>query len=141
MSRWVYYSSKTGTTASLLRKAGLDGLRLPSAPDTPTPEVHAPFILLTPSFGDAYGKGSVPRAVIHFLNNPLNRQWLRAVVACGDRNFSSHFASAGDVIASKCQVPLLLRIERAGTATDCARLRAIDAHFCTTPHFSPTRMI
>lgn len=129
MARWVFYSSKTGNTARLLSHAGLPGLRIPRAVDEPQPEITAPFILLTPSFGDAAGNGAVPKAVIHFLNAPERRQWLRGVVACGDRNFGSAFAQAGDVIAKKCQVPLLLRVEMSGTATDWQRLRFIDSNF------------
>ena len=138
MTRWVYYSSKTGKTDRLLRSAGLEGLRLPRAADAEVPQVNAPFILLTPSFGDGEGKGDVPKAVIRFLNLPSNRQWLRAVVACGDRNFAHNFARAGDVIAAKCQVPLLHRVEREGTSADWQRLQAIDAYFCRT-YFSSVK--
>ena len=136
MARWVFYSSRTGTTARLLRHAGLDGLRLPFSPEEPVPEVSAPFFLLTPTFGDGQGKGDVPKPVIRFLNNPANRQWLRGVVACGDRNFGSNFAHAGDVIARKCQVPLLHRIEREGSQTDWLRLQALDARLTRSPDFS-----
>lgn len=129
MALWVFYSSKTGNTARLLRNAGLAGLRIPSTVDAPMPDVNAPFILLTPSFGDAQGQGAVPKAVIRFLNAPQRRQWLRAVVACGDRNFGAAFAQAGDVIARKCQVPLLHRVEMAGTASDWQRLQTIEQHF------------
>ena len=97
------------------------------------PVISSPFILVTPSFGDAEGKGAVPKAVIRFLNAPERRQWLRAVVACGDRNFGAAFAQAGDVIARKCQVPLLHRVEMAGTRTDWQRLQHIDQHFPLNP--------
>lgn len=97
------------------------------------PAIAGPFILVTPSFGDAEGKGAVPKAVIRFLNAPERRQWLRAVVACGDRNFGITFAQAGDVIARKCQVPLLHRIEMAGTSADWLRLQHIDQNFPFNP--------
>ena len=97
------------------------------------PTITAPFILITPSFGDAQGKGAVPKAVIRFLNAPERRQWLRGVVACGDRNFGASFAQAGDVIARKCQVPLLHRAEMAGTSADWLRLQYIDQNFPFTP--------
>lgn len=129
MARWVYYSSKSGNTARLFRNAGLEGARIPSVPEAAMPEVDGPFVLVTPSFGDAQGKGAVPKPVIRFLNDPLRRQWLRAVVACGDRNFGAAFAQAGEVIARKCQVPLLHRIEMAGTHSDWQRLRSIDQSF------------
>ena len=132
MARWVFYSSKTGNTARLLDNAGLQGLRIPRTAEEAQPEIAAPFVLLTPSFGDAQGNGAVPKAVIRFLNAPERRQWLRGVVACGDRNFGAAFAQAGDVIARKCQVPLLLRVEMAGTPTDWQRLRHIDQHFLSS---------
>ena len=136
MQRWVFYSSKTGTTQRLMQQAGLPGLRLPLDAQASVPQVNAPFVLVTPTFGDAQGQGAVPKAVIRFLNVASNRQWLRAVVACGDRNFGPHFASAGDVIARKCGVPLLLRIEGAGGSADWQRLQAIDQHLAHTPNFS-----
>lgn len=129
MARWVFYSSKTGNTARLLSNAGLDGLRIPKTAEELQPDITEPFVLLTPSFGDASGKGAVPKAVIRFLNDPQHRQWLRGVVACGDRNFGAAFAQAGDVIARKCQVPLLLRVEMAGTPSDWLQLRKLDHHF------------
>ena len=134
--QWVFYSSKTGNTQRLMERAGLDALRLPQAADAQLPCVEAPFVLVTPTFGDAQGKGAVPKPVIRFLNVASNRQWLRAVVACGDRNFGAQFASAGDVIARKCAVPLLLRIEGTGTQADWQRLQAIDLHLSRSPNFS-----
>ena len=133
MARWVFYSSKTGNTERLLRNAGLAGARIPLLVEDDMPVITSPFILVTPSFGDASGKGAVPKAVIRFLNAPERRQWLRAVVACGDRNFGVAFAQAGDVIAHKCQVPLLHRVEMAGTSTDWQRLQHIDQHFLINP--------
>lgn len=133
MSRWVFYSSKTGNTSRLLSNAGLDGLRIPKTAEELQPVISEPFVLLTPSFGDANGKGAVPKAVIRFLNTPQNRELLRGVVACGDRNFGAAFAQAGDVIACKCNVPLLLRVEMAGTPSDWQFLRDLDRQF-----FSPS---
>lgn len=126
MAAWVYYSSKTGNTDKLLRNAGLQGIRIPSDVDADMPVVDGPFVLVTPSFGDHTGKGAVPKAVIRFLNAPERRQLLRAVVACGDRNFGASFAQAGAIVAHKCQVPLVHRVEMAGTPSDWQRLQAID---------------
>lgn len=133
MARWVFYSSKSGNTARLLRNAGLTAARIPPTVEDEMPAISGPFILVTPSFGDAEGKGAVPKAVIRFLNAPERRQWLRAVVACGDRNFGTAFAQAGDVIARKCQVPLLHRVEMAGTSVDWLRLQHIDQNFPFNP--------
>lgn len=136
MTRWVYYSSRSGNTEKLLRQAGLPALRIPQEVDAPMPAVDGPFVLVTPSFGDSTGKGAVPKPVIRFLNDPQRRQWLRAVVGCGDRNFGALFAQASEVVARKCGVPLLLRIEMSGTARDWQRLQAIDQHFSEHFEFS-----
>lgn len=136
MAAWVFYSSKSGNTAKLMERAGLNALRIPTLPDAQMPQITQPFVLVTPSFGDSTGKGAVPKAVIRFLNAPERRQWLRAVVACGDRNFGTSFAQAGDVIARKCQVPLLHRVEMSGLPSDWARLQAIDQAFLS-PIFKP----
>ena len=136
MTRWVYYSSRSGNTDRLLRQARLPALRIPQAVEAPMPVVDGPFVLVTPSFGDSSGKGAVPKPVIRFLNAPERRQWLRAVVGCGDRNFGASFAQAADVVARKCGVPVLLRIEMSGTANDWQRLQAIDQHFSEHFEFS-----
>ncbi len=132
----MYYSSRSGNTDRLLRHAGLPALRIPREVDAPMPAVDGPFVLVTPSFGDSTGKGAVPKAVIRFLNAPERRQWLRAVVGCGDRNFGASFAQAADVVARKCDVPVLLRVEMSGTTTDWQRLQAIDRHFSKYLEFS-----
>lgn len=126
---WIFYSTKTGNTARLLESSGLSGLRIPKVNEDPLPLVDQPFVLVTPSFGDATGKGAVPKAVIRFLNDPMQRQWLRGVIGCGDRNFGSNFAQAGEIIARKCNVPLLHRVEMSGTASDWVRLQDIDREF------------
>jgi protein involved in ribonucleotide reduction len=48
---------------------------------------------------------------------------LRGVIGAGNRNFGATFALSGDVIAAKCNVPVLYRFEMAGTETDIARIR------------------
>jgi len=70
------------------------------------------------------GRGAVPKQVIRLLNQPPVRSLLRGVIASGNRNFGETFALAGEVIARKCNVPVLYRFELAGTSTDIARVRA-----------------
>ena len=129
MATWVFYSTQSGNTARLLERCALTGIRIPKVSETPLPPIDRPFILVTPSFGDATGKGAVPKAVIRFLNDPQQRQWLRGVVGCGDRNFGAAFAQAADVIARKCAVPVLHRVEMSGTPQDWQHLQALDREF------------
>lgn len=133
----VYYSSVSGNTARFVARLGLDALRIPISPADAIPEPDRPFVLICPSFADGQGRGAVPKQVIRFLNDPARRAGLRGVIASGNRNFGAHFACAGDVIAVKCNVPVLYRFELAGTDIDMARVRTGVTKFlgaeCLTP--------
>ncbi|MFY1706578.1 class Ib ribonucleoside-diphosphate reductase assembly flavoprotein NrdI [Tritonibacter scottomollicae] len=127
MAGLVFFSSRSGNTARLVERLGLEALRLPQA--GPPPELDAPFVLVSPTFADGEGRGAVPKPVIRLLNNTRNRALLRGVIAGGNRNFGATFALAGEVIARKCSVPVLYRFELAGTETDITRIRAGLARF------------
>ena len=120
----VWYSSASGNTARFVARLGLDGQRIPISPSDPMPEPAAPYVLICPSYADGQGRGAVAKQVIRFLNDPDRRALLRGVIASGNRNFGTLFACAGDVIAGKCNVPVLYRFELAGTDTDISRVRA-----------------
>ncbi len=119
----VYFSSVSGNTARFVEHLGLGGLRIPISPAEALPRPAGPFVLICPTFADGQGRGAVPKQVIRFLNDPENRALLRGVIAGGNRNFGTTFALAGDVIAKKCNVPVLYRFELAGIETDFARVR------------------
>ncbi len=123
MGGLVYYSSATGNTARLVAALGGDAMRIPIRPSDPMPSPARPFVLICPTFADGAGRGAVPKQVIGFLNAPANRALLRGVIGAGNRNFGAKFALAGDVIAQKCNVPVLTRFELAGTDDDIARIR------------------
>lgn len=89
------------------------------------------FVLITPTYG-ANGRDFVPRQVIRFLNNIENRTHLIGVIASGNLNFLDDYARAGDVIAQKCQVPLLYRFELAGTPEDVEKVQEGLDIFCRT---------
>lgn len=100
----------------------LPALRIPiSGDDLPCPD--APYVLICPTYADGEGRGAVPKQVIRFLNDPDRRALLRGVIGGGNRNFGATYALAGDIIARKCNVPVLYRFELAGTDTDIARVR------------------
>ncbi len=85
--------------------------------------VSEPFVLVTPTYADGEGRGAVHKQVIRFLNDADNRSHLRGVIASGNRNFGEFYAHAGEVIASKCKVPVLYRFELAGTDGDVKRIQ------------------
>jgi protein involved in ribonucleotide reduction len=123
MSGLVYYSSATGNTARLVAALGLKSARIPLRQSDPMPVPTGPFVLICPTFADGAGRGAVPKQVIRFLNVPSNRVFLRGVIGAGNRNFGATFALSADVIAKKCNVPVLTRFELAGTELDIARIR------------------
>ncbi|PTX04120.1 class Ib ribonucleoside-diphosphate reductase assembly flavoprotein NrdI [Pararhodobacter aggregans] len=123
MGGLVYYSSRSGNTRRFVDRLGLAAMRIPIEGDAPLPGPRAPFVLITPTYADGQGRGAVHKQVIRFLNDPDTRRHLRGVIASGNRNFGALFASAGDVVARKCGVPVLYRFELAGTETDVARVK------------------
>ena len=118
MGLLVYFSSRSGNTHRFVEKLGQPALRLPLEADAPVPQVHEPYVLVTPTYGGGEAKGAVPKPVIRFLNDERNRAFIRGVIAAGNTNFGTAYALAGDIIAAKCNVPFLFRFELLGTEED-----------------------
>ncbi|MFT4152087.1 MAG: class Ib ribonucleoside-diphosphate reductase assembly flavoprotein NrdI [Paracoccaceae bacterium] len=124
MGGLVYYSSASGNTARFVARLGLPARRIPIREDEAMPAPDGPFVLICPTYADGQGRGAVAKQVIRYLNDADRRALLRGVIAGGNRNFGTTYALAGQVIATKCDVPVLYRFELAGTETDIARVRA-----------------
>lgn len=120
----VYYSSRSGNTLRFVERLGLPALRIPISPKAAMPDPRAPYVLICPSYADGSGRGAVAKQVIRFLNDPQRRAGIRGVIASGNRNFGPYFACAGDLLARKCNIPVLYRFELAGLDSDIARVRA-----------------
>lgn len=129
MGDLVYFSSASGNTERFVARLGLPAVRIPISPQAPMPEPSRPFVLICPSYADGQGRGAVAKPVIHFLNDARRRALLRGVIGAGNRNFGPLFACAGQVVASKCRVPLLYRFELAGNEVDIACVRSGLAQF------------
>lgn len=119
----VYYSSASGNTARFVAMLGRPALRIPVSPADPMPAPADAYVMICPTYADGMGRGAVPKQVIRFLNDESRRALLRGVIGAGNRNFGATFALASRVIADKCRVPVLYRMELAGTETDVARVR------------------
>lgn len=124
MAGLVYFSSRSDNTARFVRALGLPAQRIAVAMDAPLPMPPSPFVLICPTYADGQGRGAVPKQVIRFLNDPVRRALIRGVIAGGNRNFGATFALAGEIIARKCNIPVLYRFELAGSESDIARVRA-----------------
>ena len=114
----VYYSSQSGNTHRFVAKLGVPAERIPMSPKDGEVVVDRPFILITPTFAGADGRGAVPKQVIRFLNDPNNRRLLRGVIGSGNINFGPMYAIGGREVSRKCGVPLLYKFELLGTNED-----------------------
>lgn len=123
MPEIVWYSSASGNTARFVSRLGLPAKRIPISPSDPMPEPEGEYVLILPTYADGQGRGAVAKQVIRFLNDPVRRAGIRGVIAAGNRNFGVTYALAGQVIAEKCNVPVLYRFELAGTDTDVSRVQ------------------
>ena len=59
-----------------------------------------------------------------FLNDPDLRKGCVGVIGTGHINFGDEFAKAGDILAHKLNVPMLYKLELAGTDKDVEKVRA-----------------
>lgn len=114
----VYFSSVSENTRRFIGKVGLPSSRIPLRRGDPPLAVRQPFVLVTPTYGGGATGRTVPRQVIHFLNDPANRRWIRGVITAGNTNFGAAYCAAGPIVARKCGVPELYRFELLGTRRD-----------------------
>ncbi len=122
-SHLIYFSSTSENTKRFVRKLGVDAARLPLYPRDAPLVASEPFVLVLPTYGGTGGEGSVPKQVIRFLNDPVNRKLIRGVIGAGNTNFGDNYCMAGDIIAAKCQAPHLYRFELMGTPEDVKRVQ------------------
>ena len=118
MTNLVYFSSVSGNTARFVEKVGISAERIPLFPSDEPLHVTSPYVLVLPTYGGGETGGAVPKQVIRFLNDEGNRSLIRGVIAAGNTNFGEGYCLAGDIVAAKCDVPLLYRVEVFGTPDD-----------------------
>ena len=119
----VYFSSASENTPRFVGKLGYRSARLPLRRGDEPLVVDEEYVLVVPTYGGGSVKGAVPKQVIAFLNDPHNRSLCRGVISSGNTNFGEAYCLAGDIIASKLDVPLLYRYELLGTNMDVARVK------------------
>jgi len=114
----VYFSSVSGNTARFVERLGRPAARIPLTHSDPDLKATRPYVLVLPTYGGGDGHGAVPKQVIRFLNDPVNRALIRGVVVGGNTNFGKGYGIAGDIVAAKTGVPCLYRFELFGTQDD-----------------------
>lgn len=114
----IYFSGATGFTHRFVEKLGLPAQRIPlMSKDVPEFRAEEDFVLITPTY-ESKTQGFLPRQVAQFLNIAENRAKMRAVIGTGNINFGGDYAIAADKISEKVGIPVLYRLELAGTEED-----------------------
>lgn len=120
----IYYASMTGNVRRFLRRAGVECTEISEG------DASELFVLVTYTFGF----GVVPQEVATWLTS--NHSYMVGVAASGNRNWGDNFAKAGDYLANKYNVPLLLKFEQAGNEKDIThfieRVRALEENLLRT---------
>lgn len=101
----IYYYSMTGNTESFLKRSKFDNFENINSVE----DVNEPFVIAT----GTVKYGEVPLPVDNFLSR--HSQYLKGVISSGNRNWGPNFAKAGDVIAEKYNVPLIMKFELRGS--------------------------
>lgn len=118
----VYFSTKSENTHRFAGRLDLPASRISLRVEEPL-IMRSPYALVVPTYAAPDGRGAVPKQVILFLNQEINRRWLRGIIASGNSNFGPTFGIAGDIISAKCNVPYLYRFELSGTNEDVINVR------------------
>ena len=119
----VYFSNVSENTKRFVEKLGLRSYRIPLYPTDEHLQVTAPFVLISPTYGLGDDETSVPKQVIRFLNDPVNRSFMKAVIGAGNTNFGDKYCRAAEVIARKTSVPLIYKFELLGTPSDVSTVK------------------
>lgn len=120
----VYFSSVSENTKRFVEKLGVKTVRIPLKTDEAAEFIYdKDSVLVVPTYGSGDEKGTVPKQVIKFLNNPVNRSHVKGVIATGNTNFGESYGLAGDIVATKLGVPLLKRVELLGTPEEVQEVK------------------
>jgi len=114
----AYFSNVSENTKRFVEKLNFKLNRIPVLPADAPLMMTEPYVLVVPTYGGGDDESSVPKQVIRFLNQKQNRDLIRGVIAAGNTNFGDKYCRAGEIVAMKCQVPLLHRFELLGTPYD-----------------------
>jgi protein involved in ribonucleotide reduction len=143
MLNLVYFSNVTETTHRFVQKINLHGgkaYRIPLKGDFGYCMLDQ-YILITPTYGDHHGHGHLPPQVRKFLGQEDLRNMCVGVASAGNRNFGKEYGRAGDLIAAKLGIPLVLKFELAGDPDDISVLNHLFEKYnqnATPSHYTET---
>jgi protein involved in ribonucleotide reduction len=120
----VYFSSVSENTKRFVEKLGVKTVRIPLKTEEAAEFTYdKDSVLVVPTYGSGDDKNTVPKQVIKFLNNPVNRSHVKGVIATGNTNFGESYGLAGDIVATKLGVPLIKRVELLGTPEEVQEVK------------------
>lgn len=122
----VYYSIAQNTER-FVNKLGMEATRVEMG-------VPVPSILVTPTYGDA----ALPAVVRSALKHKADRDNVVAVIGTGNINFGDNYCAGARKVADRLGVPLLYRLELAGTTEDVEAARRIITDFSQN-HYTMTQ--
>lgn len=113
----LVYFSVMGNTSRLVNKLSLNNNHINDG-------VGSNSVLVIPT----YGVHAVPNQVIKALNKDARKNVI-GVIGTGNINFGKNYCLSGTVLSAKLQVPLLYRVELAGTPWDIEQIENIFESF------------
>ena len=119
----VYFSNVSENTKRFVEKLDIPNHRIPLFASEAPLQITKPYVLVVPTYGAGDDSTSVPKQVIRFLNDPVNRENLKAVMAAGNTNFGDKFCRAGEIVSLKTGAPLIYKFELLGTPHDVATVK------------------
>lgn len=125
----VYFSSVSENTLRFVQNCdfpsnNVNVYRIPLRPKDPELNVREPYVLIVPTYGGGNLAKAIPPQVRKFLNNRVNRSFIRGVISSGNTNFGEAYCAAGDQIAGKCRIPNMYSFELTGTQEDIEKVAA-----------------
>lgn len=109
------YATRTGNVQSIVDALGIEAVQIMDGSET----IDGEFVLFT--YTDGYG--DVPPEVEAFL--VTNGSLLKGVVVSGDTSYGEAYCQAGDKIAEQYNVPVLYKVENAGTDEDIEAIKKV----------------
>ncbi|WP_028298491.1 class Ib ribonucleoside-diphosphate reductase assembly flavoprotein NrdI [Olivibacter sitiensis] len=111
MQEWIYYDSKTGNVDRFVHKlAEATGWHITKI-DEHTKAMHPGHLITFTT-----GFGQVPPKTDAFMSN--NADYVQTVSVSGNRNWGANFGKAGDTLADRYCLPLLMKFELSGNGRE-----------------------
>lgn len=117
----VYTTTKSNNCGDFVKK-----LNYSHTHELVDPKVYpkGDFILITGTYADAHGRGSLHPNVAELLTDPYALKSLKGVASSGNRVFGQKFALSGKIIADALGIPLIRCFELKGLPTDVEAVKA-----------------